>query len=87
MPYFLITYDIAKDAQRNKVSKFLKQCGDRIQKSVFFINSSNSGIRVLEDTLKSFMENNDSLLILPCCRQCFSKATFTCIRSKSLESV
>ncbi len=87
MPYFMITYDIANNSKRSKVCRFLKQSGERIQKSVFFITATNSGIRVLENTIKNFMENNDSLLILPCCRECFAKASFTCIKNETLALV
>lgn len=69
--FLIISYDIEKDKQRNKVAKMLKGYGERVQKSVFEIYVIPPKIERLEKKLLSLIDpESDSIRWYELCSNC-----------------
>lgn len=77
MPRFLIAYDIRSTRTRTKIAARLEKAGGRIQKSVFLPNLSEADFATLEQDLLEMLEEDDSLLFMPCCERCYAKTNIT----------
>ena len=76
MQVFLISYDISCDSDRNKVYRLLKKTCNHIQKSVFVFEGTEAVLRSIEESIMPKLGEEDSLLIMPCCADCFKKTKF-----------
>ena len=76
MQRFLISYDISSNKSRRYAAKILKNIGERIQRSVYIVESTEKGIEHINNQISELLEDNDSLLVLPCCASCWDKALF-----------
>lgn len=70
----LVAYDIADTRLRNRVFKQLQTMGDRVQKSVFLLDASQTVIKKLVAQLRTELAEDDSILVLPCCDDCLARA-------------
>ncbi len=63
---YLISYDISDDKRRNKVSEFLENYGNRVQKSVFecFIDEKTY-LHIYSTLQKLINQKTDSIRIYP----------------------
>ncbi|MDE5831963.1 MAG: CRISPR-associated endonuclease Cas2 [Desulfovibrio sp.] len=77
MSLYLITYDVTRDADREKVAKRLKKHGRRLQKSVFLIEATDAALENLSREILKIIDDEDGLLIFPLCESCFEKALTT----------
>ena len=61
---FVLAYDIASDVRRARVAKILESYGDRIQYSVFLVDTKPAKMLRLRARIASTLDQNtDSLLI------------------------
>lgn len=61
---YLFAYDIPCDRRRSRVAKQLQEYGDRVQYSVFVIDSARVGVSALEAELQELINRDeDSVLI------------------------
>lgn len=74
MSRYLISYDIRESRIRNRIFAILEKAGMRIQKSVFIVNCPENSFRKLASDLHELLGDDDSLLCMPCCAQCYSQA-------------
>jgi CRISPR-associated protein Cas2 len=70
----VIAYDIAEDAPRTKLAKFLLDFGDRIQHSVFEADLETEDVERILARAEALVEPADSLRIYPLCAECAEKA-------------
>ena len=76
MQRFLISYDISSNKSRRYAAKILKNVGERIQRSVYLVEGTEKEIESVYNKISDLLEENDSLLVLPCCASCWDKALF-----------
>ena len=74
MPRYVIAYDISSPRTRRKVVNILERHGDRLQRSVYIVDVSKASIDILERKILDLLEENDSMLFIPCCIKCFRDA-------------
>lgn len=77
MNRYLLSYDISSNSIRGKAYRFLKKKGLRIQKSVFLVEGTTKQLEKIQNYLVDLLDENDSLLILPCCDNCYARAILT----------
>ncbi len=71
----VITYDIADNKRRTKLSQFLKEIGIRSQKSVFECRLDRREIREIRYYCKKNLDlAKDSVRIYRVCSKCMAKA-------------
>lgn len=70
---YLCFYDIEETSKRNKIVKFLKKFGLRIQKSVFIVFIDKEDKKKIIDFFKKIKENNDKIGFSYLCDHCFKK--------------
>lgn len=70
MPGYLIAYDVVAAKNRARLVRRLEKLGQRVQKSVFFVEAGQQVLKNLERELQSYLDVTDSLLILPVCAHC-----------------
>ncbi|MCS7092883.1 MAG: CRISPR-associated endonuclease Cas2 [Patescibacteria group bacterium] len=70
---YLCFYDIEDDARRNKLARFLRKFGNRIQKSVFLIFIDHKDKNRIVDYFKKIKKNEDKLGLSILCENCFYK--------------
>lgn len=70
---YLCFYDIEDTKRRNKLIKFLKKYGERIQKSVFIIFIDKNEKVKLIDYFKKIKNKDDKLGLAILCENCYSK--------------
>lgn len=77
--FYLVCFDIVEDIPRAKVTKVLKEYGERIQKSVFECpNVKESQFLRMKTRLEDFIDaTQDSVRYYMVCRSCLSKMEFT----------
>ncbi len=56
MKFYLVCYDVVKDARRNRVAKLLKGYGLRVQKSVFECLLSDDQLELLRTRIDRTLE-------------------------------
>lgn len=71
---FLVTYDISDDKIRRKVSSYLEDRGERIQKSVFVIEVKSKKIDRLKEELKNIQNGDGVIHLFTICHSCYKKA-------------
>ena len=72
--FYLVTYDVAKNKRRKKLSDLLLEYGVRIQYSVFECDLSEKDLRNLEKKAGEIIDTScDSVLFYPLCRNCVTK--------------
>ncbi|RMG75789.1 MAG: CRISPR-associated endonuclease Cas2 [Bacteroidetes bacterium] len=70
----IIAYDIKEDKIRNKVSKLLKDYGERVQYSLFESETDKANIEKLEKIFKKIISlDKDSIKIYFLCKDCADK--------------
>jgi len=71
----VITYDIADNKRRTRLSKFLKEMGIRSQKSVFECRLDKREVQQIRYYCKDNLDlENDSVRIYRICSRCMGKA-------------
>ena len=61
---YLVAYDIADDNRRNRIAKKLESYGDRVQYSVFVVDSRHAKLmRLRQDLARLAVLAQDSILI------------------------
>jgi CRISPR-associated protein Cas2 len=76
--FFIISYDVVKDSRRNRVSKILKNHGERVQKSVFECVISDKQYFALKEKLdKQIDRSTDSIRFYRICRACLDSVEVT----------
>jgi CRISPR-associated protein Cas2 len=70
---YLIAYDVSADSNRSKLSKFLEDFGDRVQKSVFEADLTDEELRLIVKFAKPLVEQDDSLRFYALCANCRKK--------------
>jgi CRISPR-associated protein Cas2 len=69
--FYVISYDVADDARRNKVSETLLDYGHRIQYSVFECNlEDNLAKKMIERLKKIIIPEKDRIRIYSLCASC-----------------
>jgi CRISPR-associated protein Cas2 len=77
--HYWVCYDISSDKMRTRIEKVISGFGLRIQYSVFDCCISTYQLSQLIEklrkavSLKLFDKTTDSILIIPCCNDCFKK--------------
>ena len=72
--FYSICYDISDDRRRTKISKILKDYGERVQYSVFEANLEPDQLeRLMKRAAKVLNEDEDSLRLYPLCAVCQGK--------------
>lgn len=72
--YYIITYDIEEDRDRNKIMKILKDYGNRLQYSVYQCNLDEKNLMALVKKLqKRLRSQNDSIIVFKLCNKCYSE--------------
>lgn len=75
--FYVIAYDIADDARRRKVVKVLEPIGVRINWSVFECMLTFLQLEKAKEALYKLIKvKEDSIVIYPICRECFSKVEY-----------
>ena len=76
--FVLISYDIVDNKIRNHVLKFLKDYGQRVQKSVFECNISPDIYSRIKEELEGLIdEKKDRVRFYRLCQGCMSKIEIT----------
>jgi CRISPR-associated protein Cas2 len=77
--FLVVSYDIAEDRARRRVSKLLEDYGDRVQKSVFECgNVTEARFLKLKNRLEDEIDaTTDSLRYYILCKGCIQKIEFT----------
>lgn len=61
---FVVAYDVASDARRNRVAKTLESYGDRIQYSVFLVDAKPAKVLRMKAALRARLDlDADSVLV------------------------
>lgn len=72
--FYSICYDISEDRRRTKISKILKDYGERVQYSVFEANLEPDQLeRLMNRAAKVLNAEEDSLRLYPLCAACRAK--------------
>ncbi|MCD6319958.1 MAG: CRISPR-associated endonuclease Cas2 [Candidatus Desulfofervidaceae bacterium] len=75
---FLISYDIADDKRRNKMSRFLEDYGYRVQKSVFECFLTPEMYEKVYQEIRLIMnEKEDRVRVYKVCRSCRKRAAIS----------
>jgi CRISPR-associated protein Cas2 len=76
--HFVIAYDIEHSRRRNKVMSALKDCGLRVQYSVFECELDHARLEILRERLKELIDpRRDRIHIYPLCDACFFRSEIT----------
>lgn len=59
----LITYDIPQDRRRTKVAQILESFGDRVQYSVFVIDTHPAALLRLKEKLRGVINNEEDSIL------------------------
>ncbi len=71
---YLICYDVSSNRLRSRLARLLEKNGERVQYSVFRCTCSTGVMEDLKSKILGIITEGDELLILPLCKNCFSKA-------------
>lgn len=86
--FYLVTYDVAKDRRRKKMSDFLLEYGVRVQYSVFECDLTEKDVQAIMKKAEELIDlATDSVLMYPLCRNCTGKririgTTYTLVKVK-----
>lgn len=76
--YILVSYDIVEDTTRNKVSRFLKDFGTRVQKSVFECDlKEEQFVRMQKGLQRLIDKREDRVRYYPLCKQCVGRVVIS----------
>lgn len=71
---YLVSYDIADDKDRNKVSDILSGYGSRVQYSVFECIFEKNDIKTATEKIIPFVKGSDSIRFYFLCKDCLKNA-------------
>lgn len=73
--YLIVSYDISDDKRRNRISKVLKNYGDRVQFSVFECDLTREQLLRMQHALKKIIkeQEDDSVRFYFLCDGCKGK--------------
>ncbi len=72
--FYVVSYDIADDRRRNRISKYLQSYGIRVQFSVFEMELSKEQSGIMKKGLKKLIEKKeDSIRVYQICADCRTK--------------
>lgn len=72
----IVSYDISSSRRRDKAARILKDCGERIQYSVFECELTPERLTALRDRLLALVNpRTDRVHFYPVCQACFGRAT------------
>ncbi len=71
--WHLIAYDVHDSQRLRLVAKKLEAYGNRVQYSIFRCRLDPKALEKLRWELAEIMDAEDSLLVMPICRQCASR--------------
>ena len=73
---YLISYDVQKDRQRNRICKLLKDWGYHLQKSVFLgdCEIQDDARQIYQKVLELTDLQTDRVFMTPICRQCLERS-------------
>jgi len=72
--FVMISYDVVDDKKRLKLMKFLKDHGDRIQKSVFECNLSPRTFEMVKTGVEEIInKRKDRVRYYKICKGCFDR--------------
>ncbi|MBW1669753.1 MAG: CRISPR-associated endonuclease Cas2 [Deltaproteobacteria bacterium] len=72
--YILVSYDIVDDKTRSKVSKYLKDFGTRVQKSVFECDLNEVQFSKMKNGVERLINSKeDRVRYYPLCKQCVGR--------------
>lgn len=70
----LIAYDVPDDRRRTKLAHLLDDFGDRVQYSVFEIETDEQGLRILRERIMGVIKpEEDKVRLYPLCASCLAK--------------
>jgi len=76
--YILVSYDIVEDKTRNRVSKFLKDYGTRVQLSVFECDLKEEQFKSMKKGLEKLIDKKqDRVRYYPLCKQCVGRVVIS----------
>lgn len=76
---WLCSYDVADGRRRRRVFKVLKSLSRPIQKSVFLLDDEEGSVNhSLFSTMKNYLKDDDSFIMVPLCSDCLSDGLSTC---------
>lgn len=76
--FYIISYDVVKNSRRNRISKILKNLGERVQKSVFECVINEKQYYSLREKLdKQIDRETDSIRYYRICRACHDAVEVT----------
>jgi|Deesub1362A_J573_1020465.scaffolds.fasta_scaffold00060_125 CRISPR-associated protein Cas2 len=76
--YVLVSYDIVDDKVRNRVMKFLKNFGDRVQLSVFECNLDESMYQRMKKGIEELIDmENDRVRYYRLCKGCMERVVIS----------
>ncbi|MBW1730600.1 MAG: CRISPR-associated endonuclease Cas2 [Deltaproteobacteria bacterium] len=76
--YILVSYDIVDDKIRNRVSKYLKDFGTRVQKSVFECDLDEQQFAKMKKGLEALINRKeDRVRYYPLCKQCVGRVVIS----------
>ena len=71
---WLVSYDVTDDRRREKLAKALLDYGQRVQESVFWLETEDDlGDRIRDRLARIISLGEDSLWIVPVCLACVKK--------------
>ncbi len=73
METWLVIYDIRNERRLHKIAKIMERYGVRVQKSVFEMMCDEKAITRMRNEAKSILKEEDSLIIINLCAQCWQK--------------
>lgn len=72
--YVMVSYDIVDDKTRNKVMKFLKDFGERVQLSVFDANLDEAQYERMKEGVDAFIDKKeDRVRYYRICKSCMDR--------------
>jgi CRISPR-associated protein Cas2 len=73
MHTWVVAYDIADDARRNRLAAVLEAHGERVQYSVFECRLDEGELQRLRDRVRALIVTDDSVRWYPLCRPCLTR--------------
>lgn len=71
---YVVAYDIADTKRRNKVSKILKGCGERVNLSVFECELKKGKLPILRGKISGIIKKKEDVVIYyPLCLDCLAR--------------
>ena len=76
--YVMVSYDIVDDKIRNKVMKFLKDYGTRVQYSVFECDINEEQFNKMKKGVEEFIDKKrDRVRYYPICKACLKRVVIS----------